>query len=43
MIAVDTNVLVYAHRSDMAQHERGLAALTRLAEGDKVWGLRSSC
>ncbi len=39
MIAVDTNVLVYAHREGMEQHERGLQALTALAEGDEPWGL----
>lgn len=39
MIAVDTNVLVYAHREEMPQHAPGLAALTALAEGDMPWAL----
>lgn len=39
MIAVDTNVLVYAHRSDSPQHERALAALTTLSGGREPWGL----
>lgn len=39
MIAVDTSVLVYAHREDMPQHERGLRALTMLAEGHELWGI----
>lgn len=39
MIAIDTNVLVYAHREEMPQHAPGLAALTALAEGDAPWAL----
>ena len=39
MIAVDTNVLVYAHREDMEQHDRGLQAVTALAEGNEPWGI----
>jgi len=39
VIAVDTNVLVCAHREDMPQHERGLRALTVLAEGHEPWGI----
>ena len=39
MIAVDTNVLVYAHRAEMEQHAAALAAVTRLAEADEPWGL----
>lgn len=39
MIAVDTNVLVYAHRREMAKHPQALALLTDLAEGDAPWGL----
>ena len=31
MIAVDTNLLVYAHRSSMVEHAAALAALDRLA------------
>ena len=39
MIAVDTNVLVYAHRSETDQHGRAATALRRLAEGHEPWGL----
>ncbi|MGQ0678729.1 MAG: TA system VapC family ribonuclease toxin [Actinomycetota bacterium] len=39
MIAVDTNVLVYAHRREMPHHDRGLAALTELAEGSLPWAM----
>ena len=39
MIAVDTNILVYAHRREMAQHEAANAALVGLAEGREPWGV----
>lgn len=39
MIAVDTNVVVYAHREESPQHERALQALRGLAEGEAPWGL----
>jgi toxin-antitoxin system PIN domain toxin len=39
MIAVDTNVLVYAHREESLYHERAAAAVRDLAEGDTPWGL----
>jgi len=39
MIAVDSNVLIAAHRSRFAQHEAALAALRRLVEGDEPFGL----
>lgn len=39
MIAVDTNILVYAHREESPQHARALLALRALAEGDEVWAL----
>lgn len=39
MIAVDTNILVYAHRSEMSQHARALTVLRDLAEGAQPWGL----
>ena len=32
MIAVDTNILVYAHRRDAIWHERAAAVLTELAD-----------
>lgn len=43
MIAVDTNILVYAHRSELPQHRSALAALTALAEGRARWGIPVFC
>ena len=43
MIAVDTNILVYAHREDAAFHERARARLTRLAEGRGSWAIPWPC
>jgi hypothetical protein len=39
MIAVDTNVLVYANRSELPLHDAARARLTALAEGAAPWGL----
>ena len=39
MIAVDTNVLVYAHRADLPRHTAALRWLRHLAEGRTPWGL----
>lgn len=43
MIALDTNVLVYAHRTDSPHHGAALAALTALATGSAPWGLPYPC
>jgi toxin-antitoxin system PIN domain toxin len=43
LIAVDTNILVFADREDTPQHQRALAELRRLAEGDEAWGLPIFC
>jgi len=43
MIAIDTNILVYAHRKDSARHSRALSWLTALAEGEIPWGLPVFC
>ncbi|MCW5893406.1 MAG: PIN domain-containing protein [bacterium] len=43
MIAVDTNVLVYAHRPDSPFHEPALAAVTALAEGRETWAIPWPC
>ncbi len=43
MIAVDTNVLIYAHREETAQHGRALACLSQLAEGLAPWGIPLFC
>jgi predicted nucleic acid-binding protein len=39
MIAVDTNILVYAHRKDSAFHERADGVLTGLCEGRSDWAI----
>lgn len=43
MIAVDTNVLVYAHRQDAPHHQPALVALGRLAEGGAPWAIPWPC
>lgn len=43
MIAVDTNLLVYAHREDSDLHERAAACLTALAEGSARWAIPWPC
>jgi len=43
VIAVDTNILVYAHRQELAQHGAALDVLTKLAEGDAPWGIPVFC
>ena len=39
LIAVDTNVLVYAHRSAVPEHRRARAALERAANDADGWGI----
>lgn len=43
MIAVDTNILVQAHRRDATEHTRARRAVRTLAEGTEVWGLPWPC
>ena len=43
MIAVDTNVLVYAHRRDSAFHAAAQQCLKGLAEGRAAWALPWPC
>ena len=43
VIAVDTNLLVYAHREDSPWHERALSAVSHLAEGRSAWALPWPC
>lgn len=43
MIAVDTNLLVYAHREDSPWHGAALARLRGLAEGRAPWALPWPC
>ena len=39
MIAVDTNILVYGHREDVAWFERANDCLRALAEGSEPWAI----
>jgi predicted nucleic acid-binding protein len=39
MIAVDSQILVSAHREDSPFHQAAKAALTELAEGAAPWAL----
>ena len=39
MIAVDTNILVYAHRKDWPWHTLAAAAVHRLAESTASWAI----
>jgi toxin-antitoxin system PIN domain toxin len=43
MIAVDTNVLVYAHREDSAWHDAAYTRLLELAEGQTPWAIPWPC
>lgn len=43
MIAVDTNVLVYAHREDLAGHSSAAGCLRQLAEGAAIWSIPVFC
>lgn len=43
MIAVDTNILVYAHRTEAPKHAPALAWITHLANGKVPWGLPVFC
>jgi toxin-antitoxin system PIN domain toxin len=43
MIAVDTNVLVAAHRLDAVRHQQALAWVRFLAEGEEPWGIPVFC
>jgi toxin-antitoxin system PIN domain toxin len=43
MIAVDTNLLVYAHREDSPWHEAAWTRLAGLAEGRASWAIPWPC
>ena len=43
MIAVDTNILVHAHRGDSAWHAAADAVLASLAEGPGPWAIPWPC
>ena len=43
MIALDTNILVYARRAELPHHDAALGLLRQLAEGDTAWALPWPC
>lgn len=43
MIAVDTNILVYAHRAGFSKHDPARRALTELADGAAPWAVPVFC
>jgi uncharacterized protein len=43
VIAVDTNILVYAHREDSPFHQAAVQQVTELAEGLATWSIPWPC
>jgi len=43
VIAVDTNILVYAHREDSSWHEAACRVVTELAEARSPWAIPWPC
>lgn len=43
MIAIDTNILVYAHREDSPHHAAAAEALEELATGAALWSIPWPC
>lgn len=43
MIAVDANILVYAHREDSPFHEAAFRSVAELAEGPAIWAIPWPC
>lgn len=43
MIAVDTNVLIHAHRSESSKHRKAKERLTALAESREPWSIPVFC
>lgn len=43
MIALDTNILVYAHREDAPFHQPAVRCVTELAEGRTAWAIPWPC
>ena len=43
MIALDTNVLVYAHRADSSFHTRARDRVASLAQGAQLWAIPWPC
>lgn len=43
MRALDTNVLVYAHRREAREHDAAVALITELSEGPDAWAIPWPC
>jgi uncharacterized protein len=43
VIALDTNILVYAHRVDSPFHEKAYQRVAELAEGPAIWAIPWPC
>jgi toxin-antitoxin system PIN domain toxin len=43
LIAIDTNILVYAHREDSPFHSAAAGCIARLAEGTAAWAIPWPC
>jgi toxin-antitoxin system PIN domain toxin len=43
LIAVDTNILIYAHREDSPFHEAAFKCVKELAEGPAAWAIPWPC
>jgi len=43
LIAVDTNILVYAHRAEMSLHKAAITRMRALVEGSTPWALPVFC
>lgn len=43
MIALDTNILVYAHREDATWHDAAYQCVLNLAEGRSAWAIPWPC
>ncbi len=43
MIAVDTNILVYAHRPEFPFHAPAMTLMSELASGTRPWGMILHC
>lgn len=43
MIAVDTNILVYAHREDSSWHDPAYRCIQELAQASAPWGIPYPC
>jgi len=43
MIAVDTNILVYAHREDSPWHDSAYSNIAEIAEGRSAWSIPWPC